>query len=111
MRLLFLLTFVTITGMVSGQYYFNDILTTKQTNKQYKLLKDNNIKQVTEKSFEAEGTRSEGFSLTQQLSENSTIITTVSEHPGSPRTISTSQYNNNKIKKTIDSSDNIKSIT
>jgi hypothetical protein len=49
--------------------------------------------------------------LQQQLSENSTVITTVSEHPGSPRTISTSQYNNNKIRKTVDSSDNIKSTT
>src|SRR4026209_2465332 len=111
MRLLFLLIFVGVTSMVSAQYYFNDILTTKQTNKQYKLLKENSIQQVTAKSFEADGTISEGFSLTQQLSENSTVITTVSEHPGSPRTISTSQYNNNKIRKTVDSSDNIKSTT
>ncbi|QEC67221.1 hypothetical protein FRZ67_07900 [Panacibacter ginsenosidivorans] len=97
--------------MASGQYYFNDILTTKQTNKQYKLLKDNNVQQVSAKSFEADGTISEGFSLTQQLSEGSTVITTISEHPGSPRTISTSQYNNNKIRKTVDSSDKIKSTT
>ena len=111
MRILFLLIFVTVAGMASGQYYYNDILTTKQTNRQYKILKDNNIQQVTAQSFEADGTAGEGFSLTQQLSENSTIITTTSEHPGSPKTISTSQYNNNKIRKTVDSSDNIKSTT
>jgi hypothetical protein len=67
MRLLFLLIFFGVTSMVSAQYYFNDILTTKQTNKQYKLLKDNSIQQVTAKSFEADGTISEGFSLTATI--------------------------------------------
>jgi hypothetical protein len=111
MRLLFVLLFSGFTGIASAQYYFNDILTTRQTNKQYKLLKDNSIQQVIAKSFEADGTLSEDFSLTQQLSQNNTVITTTSEHTGSSKTISISQYNNNKIKKTIDSSDNIKSTT
>lgn len=111
MRLLLLLIFSGFTCIASAQYYFNDILTTRQTNKQYKLLKDNSIQQVTAKSFEADGTISEDFSLTQQLSQNSTVITTTSEHTGSGKTISIAQYNNNKIKKSTDSSDHIKSIT
>ncbi|CAN5617367.1 hypothetical protein BH10BAC2_BH10BAC2_06600 [soil metagenome] len=111
MRLLLLLIFSGFTGIASAQYYFNDLLTTKQTNKQYKLLKDNSIQQVTAKSFEADGTLSEDFSLTQQLSQNSTVITTTSEHAGSDKTISIAQYNNNKIKKSTDSSDHIKSTT
>jgi hypothetical protein len=111
MRLLLLLIFSGFTSMASAQYYFNDILTTRQTNKQYKLLKDNSIQQVTAKSFEADGSLSEDFSLTQQLSQNSTVITTTSEHASADKTISIAQYNNNKIKKSTDSSDHIKSTT
>ena len=65
MRLLLLLIFSAFAGIATGQYYYNDILTTKQTNKQYKLLKDNNIQQVTAKSFEADATANEDFLLTQ----------------------------------------------
>lgn len=109
MRVVFLLIYSTITILASGQYYFNDILTTRQTNKQYRLLKDNNVQEVTARSFEADGSLSEGFALTQEFSQNSTVITTLSEHPGTGKTISTSWYNNNKIRKTVDSTDNIKS--
>ena len=111
MRFLFSFLFISLFHFADGQYYFNDIVTTKQTNKQYKLLKDNNIQLVTAKSFEADGTPGEGFALTQQLKEGSTVIVTTSEHSGSGKTISTSWYNNNRIRKTLDSSDNIKSTT
>lgn len=111
MRSLLVIIFLCFTGAAFSQYYYNDIITTKQTNKQYKLLKDNNIQQVTAKSFEADGTESDGFSLTQQLSQSSTIITTNSKFPSTGETITTSWYNNNKIKKSIDSTDKIKSTT
>lgn len=109
MRIVFLLFFMCVSYCASSQYYYNDILTTRQTNRQYKLLKDNNVQQVIARSFEADGTPTEGFGLTQQLSEGSTAITTVTEHTGTGKTISTSWYNNNRIRKTLDSTENIKS--
>src|SRR5436190_20130371 len=69
MKLLLLTAFISIAHIVSAQYYYNDIITTRQTNRQYKLLKDNNIQEVNAKSFEADGRESEGFELSQQLSE------------------------------------------
>ena len=109
MRIVFLFAFICAFQYVNSQYYYNDIITTRQTNRQYKLLKDNNVQLVTGKSFEADGTPAEGFGLTQQLAEGSTVITTVTEHAGTGKTISTSWYNNNRIRKTLDSTDNIKS--
>ncbi|HEY6977157.1 MAG TPA: hypothetical protein VH396_12765, partial [Chitinophagaceae bacterium] len=38
-----------------GQYYYNDIITTQQTNRQYLLLKNNHIRQVSASSYEANG--------------------------------------------------------
>ena len=111
MRILIMLLFAAVATTVSAQYYYNDIITTRQTNKQYKLLKDNNIQSVTAKSFEADGSLNEDFSLTQQLSEGSTVITTTSEHTGTDKAISVSYYNNNRIRKTVDSVPNIKSTT
>lgn len=111
MRIAILLLLIAITQGASAQYYFNDIITTRQTNKQYKLLKDNNIQTVTAKSFEADGSLTEGFLLTQEISDGASVITTTTEHTGTDKTISISNYTNNKIKKTVDSIPNIKSTT
>jgi len=44
---------------------------------------------------------SEDFSLYQQLSEGSTVITTTSEHTGTDKAISVSYYSNNRIRKQL----------
>ena len=92
-----------------SQYYYNDILTTRQTNDQYLLLKNNHIQKVTAKSFEADGSLTENFMLQQNISSNSDVITTTAEYPSTGNSISTSYYANNRIIKTIDTVEKIKS--
>jgi hypothetical protein len=76
------------------QYYYNDIVTTQQTNRQYLALKNNHVKHVSAKSFEANGEPASDFTLEQDLSSNAATITTISEHPSAGKSISTSFYSN-----------------
>ena len=91
-----------------SQYYFNDVLTAKQTNLQYLLLKKNKIQEVTALSFEADGSPAEDFMLIQEISFNRNEIITTSQYPSTGRSVSSSIYSGDKIVKTVDSSDNIK---
>jgi hypothetical protein len=105
--LVFLCTF----SFCQAQYYYNDIITTQQNNKQYMTLTINNTKQVSAKSFEANNEPTSDFLLEQKITNNNTQITTTTSYPSTGKTISVSQYNNNKIVKTIDSADNVKTTT
>ncbi len=102
-------TFLISVNISYSQYYYNDIITTNQTNRQYLLLKHNHIQRVSAKSYEADGQETEDFMLEQTISANGTEITTTAEHPSTGRSVSTSYYTNDKISKTIDSVDRIKS--
>ena len=67
-KILIVLTlFVLVSHACYSQYYFNDIITTRQTNRQYVLLKNNHIKEVTAKSFEADNSITEDFLLEQEI--------------------------------------------
>lgn len=91
------------------QFYYNDIITTKQTNDQYALLMKNKIRFVSAKSFEANETQSVDFKLEQAISKDGKTIITNSASLNTGNTISTAFYENNQLVKTMDSSDNIHS--
>lgn len=93
-----------------SQFYFTDIITTQQTNAQYLLLIKHNIQSVSAKSYEADQSPTPDFKLEQQISKDRQSITTSSQAVNTGYTISTSYYQDNRLVKTIDSSDNILSI-
>ncbi|MBS1730810.1 MAG: hypothetical protein JSS67_08535 [Bacteroidetes bacterium] len=95
----------------NSQFYFNDILTTKQTNDQYTLLRKNNIRNVSAKSFEADETQSPDFKLEQLISKDGQMIITNSSSSNTGTTVSTAYYENDRLIKTMDSSENILSVT
>lgn len=109
--LILFLLLAAVSNIAYSQYYFSDILISRQTNKQYLLLKANHIQQVSAKSFEAGDEPTEDFILEQNISKNSNVITTTSGYPSTGKSISTSVYVNDKISKTTNSSDNINSTT
>ena len=94
-----------------SQYYYNDLLTAIQANRQYRLLKQNNINEVTAKSYEADGSPTENFYLQQTVSASRKQITTTTESPATGRSVSVSEYANDQIYKTEDSTNNIKRTT
>ncbi|MEO7210782.1 MAG: hypothetical protein ABIY35_07545 [Chitinophagaceae bacterium] len=93
------------------QFYYNDVITTKQTNDQYALLIKNKIHFVSAKSFEANETQSADFKLDQSISKDGKTIVTSSASLNTGNTISTAFYENKQLVKTMDSSDNIHSTT
>ncbi len=93
------------------QFYYNDVITTQQTNDQYALLMKNKIHFVSAKSFEANETQTADFKLEQSISKDGKTIITSSASLNTGNTISTAFYENNQLVKTMDSSDNIHSTT
>ncbi len=100
-----------ISNIGKAQYYYTDLITTQQINKQYQLLKASRIQLVSAKSYEADNEPTEDLLLEQKISGNGSTITTTSAYPSTGKSISTSLYLNEKISKTTDSTQNIKSTT
>ncbi len=89
------------------QYYYNDIVSLKQSNEIYNTLKRNNIQLVTATSVEADNTPTTGFAYKRQITNNgSLVITDISlEATGATETLE--YYTNNLLSKSIDSSANV----
>src|SRR6266487_5736219 len=94
-----------------SQYYYNDLITTQQTNKQYLLLKNNHAHQVSAASYEASGELTDHFMLEQKISADNNVITTTTEYPSTGKSVSTAFYTNDKVSKTINNAGNIQSTT
>jgi YD repeat-containing protein len=75
---------ILLTGVCTAQYYYKDLLVTRQTTAQWKLYQVNKVKTVTLNSFEGDGQPSEGFSGDQQVASDYSGITTHTHAPGSP---------------------------
>lgn len=100
-----------VSNICKAQYYYTDLIITQQINKQYKLLKENRVQLVAAKSYEADNEPTQDFLLEQKISGNASTITTTSEYPSTGKSISIASYINEKISKTTDSTQNIKSTT
>lgn len=61
---------VLMTGNTFAQYYYRDIWTNQQVNKEFVLLKSQGIKAINLKSFEADGSESEGFFAEKKIDRN-----------------------------------------
>ncbi|MDQ6812734.1 MAG: hypothetical protein M3040_03185 [Bacteroidota bacterium] len=106
MKSVFLLASVLFISTSSkAQYYYLDIVGTKQTNQQYKMLRAFQYKRISAASFEG-NEPSKDFVLEQTISNDGRQIITRSATIGSAESFFISEYQNNKIVKTVDSSKN-----
>ena len=102
--LLFVSVFFAST-YVNAQYYYLDIVGTKQTNQTYKLLRAFQYKHINATSFEG-NVPSKDFVLDQTITADGRQIITRSATIGSTESFFISHYLNNRIVKTVDSSRN-----
>ncbi|HWB25734.1 MAG TPA: hypothetical protein VG738_09655 [Chitinophagaceae bacterium] len=108
MKLCFLVfAIIFIAGHACCQYYYNDIVALKETNRQYSAIKNAHIATITAHSFEADGQPTQGFSLKQEINNNQSEITTTSSITSAGEAVSVSYYDSNRLIKTIDNSTNI----
>ncbi|MDB5190632.1 MAG: hypothetical protein JWQ96_195 [Segetibacter sp.] len=104
MKKLFILFIVLgVTSSAFSQYYYQDILGTDQTNKQYATLVSKQLKKVSAISYEQNSEPSKDFVLEQTVSNNGREIITRSATSGSGESFFKSSYENNKLIKTVDS--------
>ncbi len=106
MKNILLPVFIILSFMqVNAQYYYSDIIGTKQTNQQYKLLRAFQFQHINAISFDG-NQPAKDFLLEQVIADDGRQITTHSASAGSMESYFISNYQNNKLNKTVDSGNN-----
>jgi hypothetical protein len=108
-RMKFLLALLTtlFSSTVFGQYYFNDIIATQQSNLYYQILRTNKVKKIVATSLEQDNTPTDGFFLAQTLSIDGKKMITQSGTVSGKKNQITSFFELGKLKKTLSASNGI----
>jgi hypothetical protein len=89
----------------SAQYYYSDIVSTKQINAQYHLLKTSGVKSVELSSFERNSEPTDGFKGSQKIDQKENKVATYTRTNGTGEAFFTAWYNNqDMLVHSIDSS-------
>jgi hypothetical protein len=112
MRSSFLLFFLLLTAASNAQYYYQDIIGNKETADLIKTYRQNKVSRVLLNSYDAENTKNDDFYIEQVFSIPDQTLKTISRSglTGESVLISYIDANGNVIK-TIDSSENITSVS
>jgi len=95
-----------------AQYYYRDIWTNQQVNKEFALLKSQGIRVISLKSFEADGSESEGFFAEKKIDKNYLRSEMNSKSNVTEESILVTYYNSEgKVTRTIDSTSSTSSHT
>src|SRR5690349_12567667 len=78
------LLLVVFTQVCKAQYYYKDLVVTRQTAGQWQQYKDNRVKSVKLESFESNDQPSEGFVCDQEVAGDFSRITTHTRSAGTP---------------------------
>ena len=109
MKSVFIVALLILIFKISNcQYYYNDIISLKQSNQIYSVLKSNNIKSVTAESLESDNTPTAGFFYKRQIVSNGSLIITKVSLQATGTTETLEYYANNLLSKSIDSSVNVR---
>jgi len=101
-----------LTQSAMGQYYYKDILVTRQATEKWKTFKENRVNSVTLNSFEGNGSPTEGFECGQIVAGDFSSISTSTRSNSSSMSNMVAFYNaKGLLTKTIDTSDTYQSTT
>ncbi len=99
--------FLLLARPVLSQYYYKDLVSTRQTAQQFMLLKNAGIKKVVLHSFDGNSGEAAGFSIEQVLDGSRNTLTTVTQTPGLGNSYLVASYNGNgQLVSTTDSAEN-----
>jgi hypothetical protein len=100
---------ICLTGY--SQHYYNDIISNQQSNANYKLLKQSGFSQVKGVSFEADESITPNFRLQQELTRDKKRLATTTTTSANITAITTSFFENDRLKKITDTIRGVKNIT
>ncbi|MBS1607292.1 MAG: hypothetical protein JSS70_00625 [Bacteroidetes bacterium] len=90
---------------VHAQYYYKDIIGTRETNSQLKTYMGNNVRGVSLKSFEADGSVSDNFQVIQVIDKAAKMMTTITRSGVTDESVLYSTFDENtRVTKTTDTS-------
>lgn len=95
-----------------SQYYYKDIIGSKETEQLVNTYQANKVSRVVVNSYDGDGTRSDDFLVEQIFSSTAKTLTTITRSDVTNASVLTSYINaGGRVIKTVDSSDNIVSTT
>ena len=109
-RITSLFFFLLLTGAASAQYYFNDIISIRQGNDQYRTWRAQKIATIKTISYEPDNTVTEGFSVTQEISRDGKKIT-ITTQSANQNGVTTNTYDLGILKRTQSNNKNISTKT
>ena len=113
MNRLFLLTicFLIISSLCNSQYYYNDILSNSLSNKNYQLMKDAKVKQVTVTHYDVNNELQNDLKIEQTFNNDWTTLESKTVMADKVRPLLLmNYYQDNKLKKTEDTHDSVNTI-
>ncbi len=108
-----LLVFITLATLpASAQYYYKDIIGTRESAELIRVYMKNKVSRVVLTSYDAENTRIPDFSVEQQFDPATGVLkTTTRSGPGQSSILLSYVDANGNVTKTVDSSNLVVSIT
>jgi YD repeat-containing protein len=98
-----------ITTGLHAQYYYNDIIGTREITSRMKTYVDNKVQTVTATGYDGNGTKSSDFNEWQEVRENGTALT-ITTRNGLNKTILYYRFDQNgRLTSLIDSSSDVQS--
>lgn len=95
-----------IAAVAEGQYYYKDIVSSKQAAADKKILNEKKIRNILVHSFEGNGTASEGFFCEKKISKDFRQVETFTKAYTTGKSMQISKYNETgNLKSVYDSSD------
>jgi YD repeat-containing protein len=112
MKFLLVPCFLLAACAVQAQYYYKDIIGTRESSNLIRTYQKAGVSRVTVASYDAENTRNEDFSITQTFSKPHAVLRTATRDGDTKESVLTTFADTaGRVIKTIDSSANLMSIT
>lgn len=103
---------ILLSGAVNAQYYYKDIISTRQNIAKWQAYKAARVRSVRVNSFEADGQPTDGFQLEQTVNSDFSGITTHSRANGATETWTFATYSPEGLLTSItDTSDTYQSVS
>ena len=112
MKTLLLPLFLLVCFSASAQYYYKDIVGTKETAGTITAYKNNGVKRVLVNSYDAENTRVEDLYVEQQFAADAQLLKTITRSASAPPSVLLAYTDAaGRVVKTVDSTENMVSTT
>jgi YD repeat-containing protein len=85
-----------------AQYYYNDVISTTLTNNKYLLLRQLKVQSVIAKAYSSNNELIDDFTLSKTINATTNIVVGTIKTNANSESVSTAEYENNKLIKTIE---------